>query len=138
MRASSSPRQATHCRGRWCELRGGCVRSCSGSRWRRCFAGVGERPNGRAMRVGARAPRDGARCGVFVAATDTFVRGFMRTFSDMARRYHVYILGSSTQARFRESTDPHDIDLFSDPDLPRPSSVYVATGPIVYNTAFLW
>ena len=76
--------------------------------------------------------------GVFVAATDTFVRGFMQTFADMARRYHVYILGSSTQARFRESSDPRDIDTFMDPDLPRPRSVYVATGPAVYNTAFLW
>jgi hypothetical protein len=86
----------------------------------------------------ARFPDLGAISGVFVAATDTFVRGFMQTFSDMARRYHVYILGSNSQARFRESSDPRDIDAFRDPDLPRPQSVYVATSAAVYDTAFLW
>jgi glycerophosphoryl diester phosphodiesterase len=74
----------------------------------------------------------------FLAATDTFARGWMQTFSDMARRYGVYIAGSSDQARFRESTDPHEISLFRDPDRPRPRSVYVATGSPVYNEAFLW
>jgi hypothetical protein len=74
----------------------------------------------------------------FVAATDTFVRGFMTTFSDMARRYHVYILGSSDQPRFRVSTDAADIAALADPDLPKPSAVYVATGPKVYNEAFMW
>ncbi|GAC1325052.1 MAG: hypothetical protein NVSMB25_23160 [Thermoleophilaceae bacterium] len=83
-------------------------------------------------------PGLGPLSGVFVAATDTFVRGFMQTFSDMARRYHVYILGSNNQATFRESTDPQEITLFSDPDLPRPPSVYVATSDQVHNAAFLW
>jgi hypothetical protein len=42
-------------------------------------------------------------------------------------------------APFRTSTDPADLAAFSDPDLsPRPSSVYVATAPQVYNDAFLW
>ncbi len=76
--------------------------------------------------------------GVFVAATDVFVRGFMTTFSDMARRYHLYILGSSDQTPFRESTDPADISALADPDLPRPKSVFVATDPNVYNEAFMW
>jgi hypothetical protein len=74
----------------------------------------------------------------FVAATDTFARGWMQTFSDMARRYGVYIVGSNDQAPFRESTDPRDIATFSDPDLPRPESVYVATSPNVYNEVFMW
>jgi glycerophosphoryl diester phosphodiesterase len=74
----------------------------------------------------------------FVAATDTFARGWMQTFSDMARRYHVYIAGSNTQAPFRESRDPSEIATFSDPDLPEPKSVYVATGGEVYNEAFVW
>jgi hypothetical protein len=77
--------------------------------------------------------------GVFVAATDTFARGWMQTFSDLARRYRIYILGSNDQAPFRESTDPAEIALFADPDLPRrPESVYVATNPKVYNEVFLW
>jgi len=74
----------------------------------------------------------------FVAATDTFGRGWMQTFSDMARRYHVYIAGSNTQAPFRESRDPSEIATFRDPDLPEPRSVYVATGGQVYNEAFVW
>ena len=74
----------------------------------------------------------------FLAATDTLARGWMQVFSDMARRYHVYILGSNNQAAFRESRDPAEIDLFRDPDLPRPSSVFVATSPEVYNEVFMW
>jgi hypothetical protein len=75
----------------------------------------------------------------FVAATDTFARGWMATFSDLAREYGVYMAGSNNQALFTESTDPADIALFADPDLePRPSSVFVATAPEVYNEAFLW
>jgi glycerophosphoryl diester phosphodiesterase len=74
----------------------------------------------------------------FLAATDTLARGWMQTFSDMARRYDVYIAGSADQAPFRESTDTNEVDLFRDPDLPRPRSVYVATSPRVYNEAFVW
>lgn len=74
----------------------------------------------------------------FVGATDTLARGWMQVFSDMARRYHVYILGSSNQAPFTESRDPAEIDRFRDPDLERPESVYVATSGKVYNEAFMW
>jgi glycerophosphoryl diester phosphodiesterase len=75
----------------------------------------------------------------FVAATDTFARGWMQVFSDMARRYDVYILGSNNQAPFRESTDPTEVATLADPDLPEPpESVYVATDDAVYNEAFLW
>jgi hypothetical protein len=86
----------------------------------------------------ARFPSTNPLSAVFVAATDTFARGFMQTFSDMARRYGVYIVGSNSQAHFRESTDQADIDALADPDLPRPSSVFVATSPDVYNEAFTW
>ncbi|HEX8103049.1 MAG TPA: glycerophosphodiester phosphodiesterase, partial [Solirubrobacteraceae bacterium] len=75
----------------------------------------------------------------FVAATDTFARGWMQTFCDMARRYGVYILGSNNQAPFRESTDPSEIAAFRDPDLPAaPPTVYVATSDAVFNEVFLW
>mgnify|MGYP000098925789 CR=1 FL=1 len=74
----------------------------------------------------------------FVATTDTDARGWMQVFSDMARRYGIYILGSNNQPHFRESQDPAEIDLFRDPDLPKPKSVYVATGPEVYNEVFMW
>ena len=52
---------------------------------------------------------------VFTGGTDTFGRGWMQVFSDMARRYGIYILGSNDQAPFRESVDPSEIDR-----LPRP------------------
>jgi glycerophosphoryl diester phosphodiesterase len=74
----------------------------------------------------------------FVGPTDTFARGWMQVFSDMARRYGVYILGSNNQPAFRESTDRSEIAQFADPDLPRPRSVYVATNGAVYNEVFMW
>ena len=45
----------------------------------------------------------------FVAATDTFARGWMTTFSALARKYRIYLVGSGKQARFRKTTDPADI-----------------------------
>ncbi len=87
----------------------------------------------------SRFPGMGPLVAGFVGPTDTLARGWMQTFSDMARRYGIYIAGSATQAPFKESTDPADIALFADPDLPNPpKSVYVATQGAAYNTAFLW
>jgi hypothetical protein len=86
-----------------------------------------------------RFPRIGPIEQAFVAPTDTFARGWMQVFSDMARRYDVYIVGSNNQAPFRESRDPSEIAAFADPDLPEPpSSVFVATEDAVYNEAFIW
>ena len=86
----------------------------------------------------ARFPGLNPLSGIFVATTDTFGRGWMQTFSDVAKRYGVYVLGSNNQSPFRESTDPAEITTFADPDLPRPSSVFVATDPEVYNEVFMW
>jgi glycerophosphoryl diester phosphodiesterase len=74
----------------------------------------------------------------FVAPADTDARGWMQTFSDMARRYDIYIVGSNTQSPFRESRDPSEIQTFRDPDLATPRSVYVATDPQVYNEVLMW
>jgi hypothetical protein len=74
----------------------------------------------------------------FVAVTDTFARGWMQTFSDLAKRYGIYLIGSNTQARFTESRNASDIAQFADPDVPHPRSAFVATGPEVYNEVFLW
>src|SRR5436305_2619792 len=49
----------------------------------------------------ARFPQLSPVSGVFVAATDTFARGFMQTFSDLARRYGIYLLGPNDPAPFR-------------------------------------
>ncbi len=85
-----------------------------------------------------RFPSMGELNGIFVAATDTMVRGFMTTFAEAAKRYGIYIVGSNDQAPFAVSTRPADIDTFADPDQPRPSSVYVARSPDVYNDTFMW
>lgn len=74
----------------------------------------------------------------FVGGTDTFARGWMQTFSSLAKRYDVYILGSNDQTEFRESVDPEEIAKFADPDVANPTSAFVATGPEVYNEAFMW
>ncbi len=86
-----------------------------------------------------RFPQTGAgAAGLFVAATDTFARGFTATMSALARRYHVYLVASSDQARFRRTRDPAAIRALADPDASRPRSVFVATSPEVYNEAFVW
>jgi hypothetical protein len=74
----------------------------------------------------------------FVAATDTLVRSFMGTFSLMARRYGIYIVGSTDVAPFTQSTNPLDVATFHDPDLPASTSVYVAAAANVYNELFMW
>jgi hypothetical protein len=99
---------------------------------------------------------------ILAAATDTFVRAFMQTFSDLARKYGVYIVASNNQAEFREvriADEPLAAALI-DPDLaPRYLSgelttVYEAVdwagggrpydkglgsaGINVYNKAFIW
>lgn len=87
----------------------------------------------------SRFPQMGPIERAFIAPTDTFARGWMQVFSDMARRYGVYIVGSNNQAPFRESNDPSEIAAFADPDLPEPPrSVFVATDDTVYNEAFIW
>ncbi len=87
----------------------------------------------------ARFPGGSAIADSFVAPTDTFARGWMQVFSDMARRYGVFILGSNNQAAFRESVDPSEIATFADPELGGlPTSVFVATSPRVPNEVFMW
>jgi hypothetical protein len=86
----------------------------------------------------ARFPTSASPSNAFLAATDTLVRSFMGTFSLMAKRYKIYILGSTDVAPFTQSSDPADIATFRDPDLPQTSSVYVATSPNIYNEVFMW
>jgi hypothetical protein len=76
--------------------------------------------------------------GSWIAPTDTLARGWMQTFSDLSRRYGVYMLGSNNQAPFRESRSRADIRAFADPDAKRPRSVYVATESKAYNEVFMW
>jgi glycerophosphoryl diester phosphodiesterase len=75
---------------------------------------------------------------VLLAATDTFVRAFSHTFSDIARDYGVYVVAGNNQAAYRASTDPADLALFADPEVGGATEAYVATSGHVANTAFVW
>ena len=75
---------------------------------------------------------------VLVAATDTFVRAFSITFSDIARDYGIYVVAANNQATYRETRNPAEVALFADPDVHNPGVAYVATSRRVANTAFLW
>lgn len=75
---------------------------------------------------------------VFLAATDTFARGYSQTFSDIARDYGVWVVASNNQARYRASTDPAEIALFGDPELQPLAEVYVATDARVTNQTAIW
>jgi hypothetical protein len=74
----------------------------------------------------------------FVAATDEFVRVFMATMARVARRYHVYVIASNTQARFRVSRSGAAIRALADPGRPRPRSVYAPTSGVAYDQTFVW
>lgn len=92
----------------------------------------------------ARFPDQDARKAVLTAATDTFVRAFMATFSRLARRYDLYIVAGNNQGNFSFSTDPADIAAFSDPDLAEyyedgsATGVWVADDARVWNQAFMF
>lgn len=74
-----------------------------------------------------------------LAAADTEVRGFLGTFSSLAKKYGIYMVGSGPVPKFTESRDPATVAALRDPDLrPRPRSVFVASSGSVYNTAFVW
>jgi hypothetical protein len=75
---------------------------------------------------------------VFVGATDTFVRAYSQTFSDIARDYRVFVVASNNMARYRASTDPAEIALFGDPELQPLDEVYVATSARVTNQTAIW
>lgn len=74
----------------------------------------------------------------FVAATDEFVRVFMTTMARAAHRYHVYVIASNTQARFRVSRARAAIRALADPGAPRPRTVYAPTTGTAYDQTFVW
>ena len=94
----------------------------------------------------------------FLAATDTYVRAFIGTFSALARRYRATVVAgavlpvltsSSDCAQngyrgwvacpgWRATSDPLARAVLSDPDLGGPSQVYEALTPTVTNAAFFF
>lgn len=75
---------------------------------------------------------------VLLAATDTFVRAFSRTFSEIARDYGVSVVAGNNQARHRVTHDPAEVALFADPSVQPTDAAYVAVSPRVTNTTYLW
>jgi hypothetical protein len=74
----------------------------------------------------------------FVAATDTFVRVFMTTMANEARRYGIYIVASNTQAPFGLTRDAEAVAALRDPSLPGARSVYAPTAGVAYDQTFVW
>jgi hypothetical protein len=74
---------------------------------------------------------------LLLAATDTFVRAFSLTFSEIARDYGVYVVASNNMATYRETHDATEVALFGDPEI-ADGRAFVATSPRVANTTFLW
>jgi len=66
------------------------------------FAAVGAGYAPQIAYYAAHSPHTSAMRLILAAATDTFVRAFMQTFSDLARTYKVYIVAANNQAEFRE------------------------------------
>ncbi|HLW15812.1 MAG TPA: hypothetical protein VKV69_00435 [Actinomycetota bacterium] len=86
-------------------------------------------------------PTEDPRRAILTAATDTFVRTFMTTFSRIARDYNLYVAAANNQANFTESTNPIDIATLWNPDHlgeQPPPAVWKATTADVWNTAFMW
>jgi hypothetical protein len=74
---------------------------------------------------------------VLLAATDTFVRAFSETFSDIARDYGVYVVAANNQAPYRQTHNPAEVALFGDPAAGG-NTAFIATKNYVANTTFLW
>jgi hypothetical protein len=74
----------------------------------------------------------------FVAATDTFVRVFMTTMAGEARRHHLYIIASNTQAPFALTHNRAAVAALRDPATPHVESVYAPTAPTAYDQTFVW
>ena len=74
----------------------------------------------------------------FVAATDTFVRVFMTTMAGEARRHHLYVVASNTQAPFALTRNPAAVAALRDPATPDVTSVYAPTAGTAYDQTFMW
>jgi hypothetical protein len=71
----------------------------------------------------------------FVAATDQFVRVFMTTMADAARRYGVYVVASNTQAPFKLTRDRAAVEALGAGGV---NAVYAPTAATPYDQTFLW
>lgn len=80
------------------------------------FAAVGAAYHRPIAYYAAREPATSPQRLILAGATDTFALGFMRTFSEMARRYGIFVVASNNQAEFRATLDPVAFAALRDPD----------------------
>ena len=71
-------------------------------------------------------------------ATDTFARGWMQVFSDLSKRYGVYMLGVEQPGPLPRVDQRVGDRHLPRPRHPAPRSVYVALDDRVYNEVFMW
>ncbi len=71
----------------------------------------------------------------FVAATDEFVRVFMTTMANVARRYGVYVIASNTQARFKLTRNRAAVAALGSAGS---HAVYAPTTGVAYDQTFVW
>ena len=62
----------------------------------------------------------------------------MTTMATEARRYHLYIVASNTQAPFTLTRDPAAVAALRDPATPHVRSVYAPTAGTAYDQTFVW
>ena len=74
----------------------------------------------------------------FVAATDTFVRVVMTTMATEARRHHLYVVASNTQAPFALTHNPQAVAALRDPGTQPVAGVYAPTAGAAYDQTFVW
>ncbi|MFL5824499.1 MAG: hypothetical protein ACJ764_13780 [Solirubrobacteraceae bacterium] len=74
----------------------------------------------------------------FVAGGDEFVRVFMGTMARTARRYHVYVVASNSQAPFKLTRDRRAVAALRDPATPGVHEVFAPKSSHVYDQLFLW
>ena len=72
-----------------------------------------------------------------VAATDTFARVFMTTMATEARRHHLYIVASNTQAPFALTRNAAAVQALRDPGTPGVHSVYAPTAGVATSPSVL-
>jgi hypothetical protein len=75
---------------------------------------------------------------VTLAIADTMARAFFGTYPALAREYGVYLSACTLLPRVRSSTDPADLALLADPDLPSVAAVWVPEDENVYNVCYVW
>jgi hypothetical protein len=75
---------------------------------------------------------------VTLAISDTMARAFFATYPALAREHGVYLSACTLMPRVRPSSDPADLALLADPDLPDVASVWVPEDENVYNVCYMW